>query len=129
MSCQQTCHLDENRRCRDCGHWFPLEEPQDFRRPPREDYVRVTHTAHGYTLEPAVEWRDGDDFTASVNVLRSIVGEVAVRPLGGVMDRAHECAKIIVRCWPDRAYFVEVWQEGREGFAQVFQPFGVPRNR
>jgi hypothetical protein len=25
-------------------------------------------------------------------------------------------------------HFVEVWQDGASGFAQVFQPFGVPRN-
>jgi hypothetical protein len=44
------------------------------------------------------------------------------------MDAARRIMRHIVKAWPDRAYFVEVWQEGREGFAQVFQPFGVPRN-
>lgn len=103
-----------------------------FDRPPIEKYVRTTVTEHGYTLEPAVEWRDGDSFAHIVELLAAIAGAVAgaSRHVG---DDAMECAidlggTIAVR-WPDRAYFVEVWQEGQSGFAQVFQPFGIPRNR
>lgn len=122
--------------------------------PPREDYVRVTVTALGYTFEPAVEYRDGDQFWRIASKLRARAHHVAdfltktateevyadfeARPVTAarIADRqpdsmvaARKVAGLIAEAWPDRAYFVEVWQEGREGFAQVFQPFGVPRNR
>jgi hypothetical protein len=123
------------------------------RRPPREDYVRVTVSALGYTFEPAVEYRDGDLFGRVGYKLRSCAHNVAhdlmrktteevyadfdARPTPELIierspDAMAACRAVAARIadiWPDRAYFVEVWQEGREGFAQVFQPFGVPRNR
>jgi hypothetical protein len=66
-----------------------------------------------------------DIATASVMVL--------TRPDAvNLADSMAVCERIgdaISEVFPDRAYFVEVWQNGRRGFAQVFQPFGVPRNR
>jgi hypothetical protein len=120
-------------------------------RPPREDYVRCSVTAVGYTFEPAVEYRDGDNFFRMLRRLKHFAHDFAHRALDEVqrdwssfdamptaydiLDRlpdpmatAREIGKRISTEWPDRAYFVEVWQQGREGFAQVFQPFGVPRN-
>lgn len=97
-------------------------------RPPREDYVRTTREADGFTLEPAVEYRDGDDFRELVYELTSIAINAGFAKHRDHMACARDCARRITERWPDRAYFVEVWQEGREGFAQVFQPYGVPRN-
>lgn len=99
-------------------------------RPPREDYVRVTCQWRDCTVEPAVEYRDGDDFADVAALLKNVVQGQCDVP-----DRFADemmIARILGACiggmWPDRAYFVEVWQDGKEGFAQVFQPFGVPRN-
>jgi hypothetical protein len=101
-------------------------------RPPREDYVPVT-------ARPAVEYDVTTSFaccrlkhfahslTALVLVLRCNAYDILDR-LPDPMATAREIGKRISTEWPDRAYFVEVWQQGREGFAQVFQPFGVPRN-
>jgi hypothetical protein len=100
-------------------------------RPPREDYVRVTFDAYGFTFEPAVEYRDGDDFEAVAARLESDltdwVSDWGTRGLDG-MKAAHAIASGIRYHWPDRAYFVEVWQDGKRGFAQCVQPYGFPRN-
>jgi len=121
-------------------------------RPPREDYVRVTVSALGYTFEPAVEYRDGDVLRHLARRLKHFSHDFAHRALraleidwtsydamptaDAMMDRmpdvmaaARAVGEQIAAEWPDRAYFIEVWQDGREGFAQVFQPFGVPRNQ
>lgn len=131
-------------------------KPVTFDRPPREDYVRATVDAHGYTLEPAVEFRAGDGFEKIAYLLRTSARRIAHGAWNSTIDsHASEFVAIapgrqgewirelmpdsmsiakalgeeIAKRWPDRAYFVEVWQDGREGFAQVFQPFGLPRNR
>lgn len=98
-------------------------------RPPREDYVRVSvETATG-CLEPAVEWRFGDSFEALAERLETLAKHIASRfPDCDTMTRAQLLGDRIAKQWPDRAYFVEVWSVGRRGFAQVFQPFGLPRN-
>lgn len=98
-------------------------------RPPREKYTRCTVEAHGYTLEPAVEWRPGDDFADVVSALSDIARHVAkIHTATDAEVVSERMATLIARQWPDRAYFVEVWQDGVAGFAQIFQPFGVPRN-
>jgi hypothetical protein len=103
-------------------------ESPAFERPPREDYVRATVECDGFTAEPAVEYRDGDDFPYLVEELRVIVKDWAGPGLDQ-MQAALAIGRGVQHRWPDRAYFVEVWQDGRSGFAQVFQPFGLPRNR
>ncbi len=95
---------------------------------PREDYVRVSFETHGWTFEPAVEFRDGDDFNTIAAELKDAATEIAWELPRDHMEAARRVMYHIMKKWPDRAYFVEVWQEGREGFAQIFQPFGVPRN-
>lgn len=111
-------------------------------RPPREDYVRCSVDCNGFTCEPAVEHRDVDRFHLVVESLSGIaqaayhalLDEEWRKPAGyrslrlDPMAVAKAIGTGIANRWPDRAYFVEVWQDGREGFAQVFQPFGVPRN-
>ena len=99
-------------------------------RPPREDYVRVTFSAHGCTFEPALEFRDGDDFATLADKLEDVATDVVAFEMPrDQMAAAKRIAERIGVTWNDRAYFVEVWQEGKRGFAQVFQPYGVPRNR
>lgn len=102
-----------------------------FKRPPREDYIRVSVEIDGFCYEPAIEFRDGDCFMTMVGWLRMMA--IAIRrerpaPPDESMARARALADRIASLYPDRAYFVEVWQDGLDGFAQVFQPFGVPRN-
>lgn len=58
-----------------------------------------------------------------------VVLAVLVAAIATAIEQAQLIGLAMRVIWPDRAYFVEVWQEGRRGFAQVFQPFGVPRNR
>lgn len=98
-------------------------------RPPREDYVRTTAGYNGFTLEPAVEYRDGDDFRALTYELTKIAIDAANQSVDDQMHCARWAGERIAKQWPDRAYFIEVWQEGREGFAQIVQPYGFPRNR
>ncbi len=110
-----------------------LDKPTFFvrpadQRPPREDYVRITIDWRGFTIEPGLEYRNGDHFPTVAAEMRSTV-QTYGWDNDTPMTVAHTIADALVAHWPDRAYFVEVWQEGREGFAQVFQPFGLPRNR
>lgn len=120
-----------------------------MKRPPEEHYVRATvEVGPNTTIEPAVEWRPGDDWrlvhleleqAARIDGGPSIIGHYpAVSDACGLaapvseydpMDSAKNVASVIRRRFPDRAYFVETWGGGYRGFAQVFQPFGVPRNR
>lgn len=97
-------------------------------RPPRESYVRATVEAHGYTLEPAVEWRTGDCFEHVVETLRILAIESAKLEFSDLMRTATYCGDAIRTRYEGRAYFVEAWQDGECGFAQVYQPWGVPVN-
>lgn len=97
-------------------------------RPPREDYVRVTIQDRAFIIEPAVEWREGDAFDR----LASHLENTAIWNLHHDLDAMGNALAIgaaIAGTWPGRAYFVEVWQEGKRGFAQCVQPYGFPRNR
>lgn len=101
-----------------------------FQRPPREDYVRVTVECGGFTIEPAVEYQRGELFSLVAQSLRRAAdGPWSSGECWDQMLVADVIAGRIAERWPDRAYFVEVWQNGTEGFAQVFQPYGVPRNQ
>lgn len=104
-------------------------EPPRFRRPPRETYVRTSRpTTGGDFVEPGVEYRDGDHFGAIEDALRQML--VDHDPGRDVHDPVRIAAPVeaaIKERWPDRAYFVEV--HGEDGWIQIFQPFGVPRNQ
>jgi hypothetical protein len=104
-------------------------KPVTFDRPPVERYVRVTIDFGGYTYEPAVEWRDGDGFYEMTERLDAIARDPD-RPTRGSdsMEQAELIGLALRGTWPDRAYFVEVWHGEKNGFAQIYQPFGVPRN-
>ncbi len=95
-------------------------------RPDLEHYVRATVERGAFTCEPAVEYRDGDDFDAVVVELRALAD--AIYESDDAMRAARAVGAAIGARWTDRAYFVEVWAGDDRGFAQVFQPFGVPRD-
>lgn len=97
-----------------------------WERPPREDYLHITREVHGYKVEPGVEYRDGDDIEYIGQELWHIVKDWTG---ADQMLAARAVGQGIAHRWPDRAYFVEVWKDGSIVMAQVFQPFGVPRNR
>lgn len=122
-----------NRTTADDGYNVTIDgrQPGGFIRPPVEKYVRTSIEFGGYTSEPAVEWRDGDDWAVMISHLEDIAHRVFVshHPPRHQMDAARQLGAGMAQRWPGRAYFVEVWQEGKSGFAQIFQPFGVPRNR
>jgi hypothetical protein len=100
-------------------------------RPPRESYVRTSRPCADMiatTVEPGVEYRDGDDFDKMVGQLYTIL----VKHDPGDCDAVHpvklaeSIEGAIAATWPGRAYFVEV--HSSRGWYQVFQPFGLPRN-
>lgn len=102
----------------------------EYVRPPREAYVRASRpTVGGAFVEPGIELRDGD-------VFRDIEGELLTMLFETDPGRdEHDPRRIadpleqrIRERWPDRAYFIEV-HDPRGGWLQIFQPFGVPRNR
>lgn len=94
---------------------------------PIERYIRCSVTRGSWTVEPGLEWRDGDNFDALCGDLRVIAAAVA--DLAGVNDAigaAQRAESVFRRWWPGRAFFVEVHDvEGR--WTQTFQPFGMPR--
>lgn len=102
----------------------------DSVRPPREIYVRASRpTANGAMVEPGVEYRDGDRFDDIAHHLQAIMFDAD--PGYSEHDPVRIAAPVeeaIKRRWPDRAYFVEV-HDPQVGWVQIFQPFGVPRNR
>lgn len=100
-----------------------------FDRPPVEEYVRCSFQFGKILFEPAIQWCEGDVFAELVDELRRVVHEGTRAHLTDPMTAAKQARLCIATRWPTRAYFVEVWEDGEEGFAQVFQPFGVPRNR
>jgi hypothetical protein len=101
-----------------------------FERPPREVYVRASRpTISGAFVEPGVEFRDGDSFRELEHALYCLMvdgdpghGEHSPERIAAPIEAA------IKERWPDRAYFVEV-HDSKGGWVQIFQPFGVPRNR
>jgi hypothetical protein len=97
-------------------------------RPAREAYVRGICTWQELEIIAGVELRDGDHFASMRNNIRRVVG-FALSESPVVEEKAlAECLEVILReRWPDRAYFIEVGND-REGFIQIFQPFGVPRD-
>lgn len=98
-------------------------------RPPRETYVRTSRAsaACGRMVEPGVEFRTGDDFAAMTSALYDICYRLDAGDARSINDDAEVVARVIAETWPGRAYFVEV--HSHDGWIQIFQPFGIPRNR
>lgn len=98
-------------------------------RPSREIYVRTSRvTQSGVTVEPGVEFRDGDSFKYMENELATILidADLGKNELDPV--KIAEAVETLIRCsWFGRAYFVEVFSEAG-GWIQIYQPYGIPRN-
>lgn len=105
-----------------------------FERPPLENYVRATviGSTAAWTCEPGLELRDGDKFRSVMRDLHEVAtAAVLDAPADDPFARAQHVALRVREVWPDRAYFVEMHQcvGPHAGWVQIFQPFGVPRNR
>ncbi len=100
-----------------------------MKRPPREVYVRTVRHCNrvGLTVEPGLEYRPGDDFDFLTGLLYDICFYADTEHNRATpMELAEGVAARIADVYPDRAYFVEAHDE--DGWIQIFQPFGVPRN-
>lgn len=111
-----------------------LEDVQADRpatRPLRETYARVSVQANGWTLEPALEWRSGrDSYQRIVDDLTLIARRAAERDVRlAPPELAEAVGQEIASAFPDRAFFVETWDDVLPGFGQCYQPYGVPRDR
>lgn len=106
------------------------------RRPKREAYVRVEipwqdpWTGIMVRVEVGLELRPGDSWADLVTGLRALMeGWTDGLPnLGDIVRVGEEVEALIRLAWPDRAYFVEVWPPGDDGWVQIFQPYGLPRD-
>lgn len=97
-------------------------------RPPIERYLRCSVTVGKYTVEPGIEWRDGDDRLAMLAQLDQIAASIARWAASGdPMEVARSRESQFAALWPGRAWFVEV--HNGDAWTQIFQPFGVPVNR
>lgn len=106
--------------------WSWLRQKLSFVRPEREKYVRASRSVNGWTVEPGIEWRAGDDFEFMTGMLQDVcerTHQIGAYSANGISETV---AELIETVWPDRAYFVEVHND--DGWIQVFQPFGIPRN-
>lgn len=101
----------------------------EFQRPPREVYVRSSRpTATLVTVEPGVEYREGDDFQTMTGLLNYEMFKADDEIESDPVKVAVALEERIKARWPDRAYFVEV-HDRYGNWIQVFQPFGLPRNK
>lgn len=100
-----------------------------FVRPPREAYARIVFGDPMGRAEfiAGVELRDGEHWGDLRAELVRAVTPLITAHTGGWDLMARAIERAIVDTWPDRAYFVEVGNDD-DGWVQVFQPFGVPRN-
>lgn len=103
-------------------------EPPDPERPPIERYVRCSVTVGGLTVEPGIEWREGDNYEVVAGDL-AVIGEAIVR-CGGPdpMQAARRGENAIAARWPGRAFFIEIHDTAGR-WTQTYQPYGMPRFR
>jgi hypothetical protein len=100
------------------------------RRPPVESYVRSSLVFDGWTYEPGIEWREGDD-RERLECYLTLVTEgmfVNAKPTDTPEERGREVGRLIEIAFlgEQRAYFVEVFAPDGT-WSQTFQPYGVPR--
>lgn len=99
-------------------------------RPPIERYVRCSATRGAWTVEPGLEWREGDDFDELTDALRTLADMVAicVERTDDPFEPCRTLENTFAHDWPGRAFFIEVHDtDGR--WTQTYQPYGVPMNR
>jgi hypothetical protein len=103
-----------------------------FERPPVEKYLRVARPRnHGGTVDVGLEYTTPGDAEVDRVVLREILRRVDDANPEADADTMAELVKAaLVDSWPSRAYFIESWfSKAEDDWIQIFQPFGVPRNR
>lgn len=90
-------------------------------------YVRAVVARDGVEVIAGLEWRGEyvDDLRRSMRIamdyaLRHKLFDDDMKITEGV-----EAA--LLELWPGRAYFIEVSHDPDEGWVQVFQPYGVPK--
>lgn len=98
-----------------------------MRRPPREAYVRVEVEWEGMNVTPGLELRPSDRAEDLITELHHLLDEQH-GPHLTALEAALEVEHRILLAFPGRAYFVEVYPPGDDGWIQIFQPFGIPRN-
>lgn len=101
-------------------------------RKPREAYVRAVIEQDGVEIIAGLEFRRGERGKLLGVQLRIVVNLAIVRLLKhAALDDDEVIAQAveerIVAQWPDRAYFLEVGRDKQ--WIQIFQPWGVPRER
>jgi len=96
-------------------------------RPTREYYARASATVDGVECHLGLELQNGDDVSELTGRLQDLA-ESALRWADGQHQGTCRAIEIAVEVgWPGRAFFVETETEGRG--VQVFQPYGLPRDR
>lgn len=100
-------------------------------RPPVERYFRCSSTTADFEVDAGIEMRTGDDAELMAAQLSAVALTVARRAqsVADVVRSSEAVAPIFEATWPGRAYFVEIHDARSRAWTQVFQPFGVPRNR
>lgn len=92
----------------------------------REAYIRGYWEKHPMDCHIGLEWRAGDDYYEIADRLK----QLAFLALNDYFSHRQIVAWVeenIIDWWPDRAYFIETDEDGKG--VQVYQPFGMPRNR
>jgi len=94
----------------------------------RECYLRVVMAIDGVEYIAGLEFRPGDKLGELRTKLKVRMKNASVGLMPGRWaDVAFAIEKSLKAHWPDRAYFIEVGSE-REGWIQLFQPWGLPRD-
>ncbi len=103
-----------------------------FIRPPIERYLRCTVMFGAWTVEPGIEYHQGERLSSLLEQLQVAIGEAWHTAAPASIDdvpRLNEATeRVIVLLWPDRAWFLEVYH-AISGWTQIYQPYGIPRCR
>lgn len=95
-----------------------------------EHYARCTVAINGLTVEPGVELREGDDFAALQDDLREFahwVGSLSVLFTTSRFELLCTMEDAAVARWPERAWFVEIFDESGS-WSRSYCPMGMPRS-
>lgn len=99
----------------------------------REAYARAVYRVGACEMIAGLEIRSGDDICT---IRKRLVGMMALawadleelRNPSQDYEMAEGVERRVRTWWPDRAFFLEVGVDAdREGWVQVFQPYGLPR--
>lgn len=96
-----------------------------------EHYIRCSVTAGKWTVEPGIEFRDGDDEDRMHGCLEPIalsIAESLQTPGERPMAASMASEPWFRGTWPGRAFFIEIHSTDHR-WTQTFQPYGVPRRQ